>query len=777
MGTGRRVGAALALGGACAISGQIVLLRELLVAFHGNELSLGVILAGWLLWGAAGSWLVGSRADRFGHPVPVLGVLLALAALLLPATVFGSAYIKTVIGASPVETLGFFQFLPAVLVLLAPLCFVFGSLFAVGARILDELAPARNEVSRAYLLESAGAGAGGLAISLLVLPRLEPLGVSFALGAILLFVSFLLVGEISSRRLRVTVRICLLALLAAFAAGAVLPQPDNLRRRIQWRGFKLLEAGNSLLGSLAAIDMEGEVSLYENGLLVATSGYQMHAEEVVHLGMVQHSNPNSVLLIGGGLGGSLREILKYPIEHCDYVELDPMLVAIGRRHLRRQAVASLDDRRVTVHHVDGRYFVKNAPREYDVVILDLPGPRSAQLNRFYSLEFFQEVRQVLRKDGILVFQISSSEVYPAPEQRLLLASLRKTARLAFPHVATLPGDMCYFVLSTGRAPIAEPGVILVSLAARGIQRKYILETMLPFRLTPWRAAQLERALAEKEKQARINLDLRPLGYLYDLAQWSAQFRGPLRQWVGRIIVANRWWAYVLPIILLLVGAGKFAAKSRIFRRHAAPTPEKARDAKPDAHRAPLPDRRFAVGTAVGVTGVSEIIFQITVLVSFQVIYGYLFYRLGIMVAAFMAGLGAGSFWLWRRGELAPARAWRWFLRVHMAMLVYPLVLPLLFRFQPESELFMFLPAIAGFLGGLEFPLAVRLWQHYGKGVGSAAGVLYALDSLGACVGAAIVGPFLIPVLGLVGICWWTALLNAGVLVLLLAPSRQRHKLT
>ena len=778
MGTGRRVGAGLAVGGACAVSGQIILLRELLVAFHGNELSLGVILAGWLLWGAAGSWLIGSRADRFRRPVLVLAAVLALASLLLPATVFASACITKAVGASAVETLGFLEFLPAVLILLAPLCFVLGSLFAIGARILDQLAPARNEVSRAYLLESAGAGAGGLVISLLVLPRLEPLALSFALGAVLLFVSFLLAGEISSRRRRAIVRIGLLALVAAFAAGAVHPQPDSLRRRIQWHGFKLLEARNSLLGSLAAIDIEGDISLYENGLLVATSGYRMHAEELVHLGMVQHPDPRFVLLIGGGLGGSLCEILKYPIEHCDYVELNPMLLTIGRRHLRPQDLTALDDRRVTVHHVDGRYFVKNARRKYDVVMLDLPGPRSAQLNRFYSLEFFREVRRILGKDGVLVFEISSSEASPAPEQRLLLASLRKTARLAFLHVATLPGEMCYFVLSTGRAPMTEAGAILGSLDAAGIERRYVRETMLPFRLTPWRSAQLEQALTEKEKQARINRDFRPLGYLYDLAQWSAQFRGPLRHWVGRIIVANRFWAYLVPTVLvLLLAVGKYACAGGTSLTAGAPAIEKTPEPGPEGRKTPSRDSRFAVGAAVGVTGVSEIIFQVTVMVSFQVVYGYLFYRLGIMVAAFMAGLAAGSFWLWRQGELAPARAWRWFLRVHIAILLYPLLLPVLFRFSPQSEIFMFVPAIAGLLGGLEFPLAVRLWQQRGRGVASAAGVLYALDSFGACVGAAIVSPFLIPVLGLAGICWWTALLNAGTLAVLVLPCRKRGKPT
>ena len=769
MGAGRRVSVGLFVGGGCAVSGQVVLLRELLVVFQGNELSLGAILAGWLLWGAAGSWLVGSRADRFRRPVLVLAVLLALASVLIPATVFASACIKRALGASPVETLGFFEFLPAVLVLLGPMCFVLGSLFAVGARILDELAPGRNEVSRAYLLESAGAGLGGLVISLWVLPRLQPLALSFVLGVVLLAISLLLVGEVRSRRKRTSMRLALAAVMVAYVVGAVHPLPDTVRRRVQWQGMGLLEARNSLLGSLAAIRLEGDTSLYENGLLVATSGYRFHAEELVHLGMVQHPEPRSVLLIGGGLGGSLLEILKYPIEHCDYVELDPMLVAFGRRHLPPEELMPLSDPRVSIHHVDGRYFVKNAPREYDVVLLDLPGPRSAQLNRFYSLEFFREVRRVLRRDGVLLFEIASSEVYPAPEQRLLLASLRKTAWLAFPQVAALPGDMCYFVLSTGPPPVTDADAILARLDALGIERAYIEEALLSFRLTPWRAAQLEEALAEKEREAQVNQDFRPLGYLYDLGQWSAQFPGPLRRWLRKVVGTRPFWAYLLlPVLFLVLGLVKYVWKGR--------APGAASDLAPgeagEARATPLPDQRFAVGAAVCVTGLSEIVFQVAVLVGFQVIYGYLFYRIGIMVAAFMAGLAVGSLLFWLHGELRAAGAWRWFLWVHLVILLYPLLLPLVFKSPPRSETYMLLPAIAGFLGGLEFPLAVGLWQHWGRRAGTAAGMLYGLDLFGACVGAMIVTPFLIPVVGLVGICWWTAVLNGGTLALLLLPFRQ-----
>ncbi len=768
----RRVSVALALGGAGATSGQIILLRELLVVFQGNELSLGAILAGWLFWIACGSLVIGTRADRFRKPVFVLGLLLGLAALALPATVLASAALKIALRASPVETLGLFEFLPAVLVLLAPMCFILGSLFAVGARILDELAPAHNEVSHAYLLESAGAGIGGLVISLVVLPYLEPLALSLALGALLLLANVLLAADITSKRSRLTVRALLIVAAVAFACAAALPQPDRLRRQVQWQGIELLEAKNSLLGSLAAIKMEEQVSLYENGLLVATSGYQAHAEELVHLGMVQHPGPRRVLLVGGGLGGTLRELGKYPFVHCDYIELDPEVLALARRYLPANDMGPLGDPRLSIHHLDGRYFAKTTARKYDMVMLDLPGPRTAQLNRFYTVEFFRELEAILDEEGVAVFGIASSEAYPAAEQRVLLASLKKTALLIFPHVATLPGDTCYFVLSKKLEPLTDPSAILAKLNQAGIERKYLRERFLRYRLSSWRKQQLEKALGETAHAAQVNRDFRPLGYLYDLAQWSAQFRGPLRQWMIKLMTTDPRWAYLIPVALLLsLGICNQLLRSRHRRRLPAEGTDHSHS--PPARPFTLPAGNFAVGAAVGVTGISEIVFQVTVLVSFQVIYGYLFYRLGIMVAAFMAGLAGGSLWLWKRGELAPVQAWHWFLGVHVAILFYPLLLPVLFRLPVPSEAYMFLPAVAGFLGGLEFPLAVRLWREAKISVGTAAGSLYAIDSFGACVGAAVVSPFLIPLVGLVGICWWTALLNLGTLALLLLPALRK----
>jgi len=527
----------------------------------------------------------------------------------------------------------------------------------------------------------------------------------------------------------------------------------------------VLEAASSRFGSIAAVALEDEVSLYQNGLLVAASGHPMRAEGLVHLAMAQHPAPLSVLLIGGSVSGSLREVLKHPILRCDCVELDPMLLAMGRRFLPPEETRVLDDPRVTLYHTDGRFFVRTTPRRYDVVLLDLPGPSSAQLNRFYTVEFFHQVRYCLNPGGVLAFEIAASETALAPEQRLLLASLRETAKRVFPQIAVLPGDTCLFVLSAESSPLNDAAAIAARLNERGVERQFLHEEALASRLTPWRTAELERALAGEVDRATINSDFRPLGYLYDLAQWSAQFSGPLRRWLGAVLNLPRAWAYAIPLLVLptFVAAQMLMARAATSRSTRSQTPSEG------ASLLRRGGRGLTVPVAVGVTGISEMVFQVTAIIAFPVLYGYLFYWLGLLVGAFMLGLAAGSLYLWRRSEMPSAPAWRWFVGVHVAILLYPLVMLLVFQQPPPPAVFLALPLTAGALAGLEFPLAVHLLRQTGQPVGHAAGLLYALDSLGAGLGALIVCPFLLPLLGLTGTCAWTVLLNAAVLALLFLP--------
>ena len=732
----KNVSLALFIAGGCSISGQVILLRELMASFQGNELSIGAILAVWLLWGALGSWAAGLLSDRVAHPVSLFVVGLFSAAVLLPATVFASGLVRVLAGSSPVEMIGFFPFLWSAGLMLGPLCFVQGGFFALGSKVLS-MAGGEAGVSWAYLLESAGAGAGGLVLSLLLIDRLPPVDLALLLSAAMVLCAVLLVRQIASARGRL--QVVIVVVVVVLAAGIGTTWLDAQRYRMMWQPMRLLEAANSLHGNLAAVDIAGEVSLYEDGLLAATSGSRLQAEELVHLGLAQHPGPRRVLLIGGGLSGCLHEILKHPVERVDYVELDPQIIALGRKYLSPDDVQPLADPRVRVHNIDARYFVKHSRDTYDAVLMDLPGPRSARLNRMYSLEFFGELKAVLSPGGIAAFAIAGSEVYASPEQRLLLASLSKTARRLFRTCLVLPGETCLFVLSDAPLQQAGAAAVLDRLDTLGIQTVYVGRDTLPYQLTPQKQKTLAQAIEGAWSFANVNNDFQPVGYLYDLAEWSAHFRGErLQHIVWAVIGADHAWLYVLPAgLLLLLGVGLSVAG------------------------------RSAVGLAVAVGGLSEMIFQLVALIGFQVLYGYLFYRMGLMVGAFMGGLAIGSLLVWRLGELSNYSANRHFLLVQAGMCLYPLALPLVLQAGSPGGLLMLLPVLAGVIGGMQLPLSVQMLRKSRRGLGRSAGWLYGLDLLGSCVGALIAGPILIPTLGLIGICLWAALLNMLVLVILI----------
>ena len=99
--------------------------------------------------------------------------------------------------------------------------------------------------------------------------------------------------------------------------------------------------------------------------------------------MAQRPDARKVLLVSGGISGTAREILKYHVSRVDYVELDPLILELGRKYLPD----NLADRRIRVINTDGRLFIKQTGEKYDVAIMDVPAPSTAQLNRFYTVEF------------------------------------------------------------------------------------------------------------------------------------------------------------------------------------------------------------------------------------------------------------------------------------------------------------------------------------------------------------------------------------------------------
>ncbi len=205
-----------------------------------------------------------------------------------------------------------------------------------------------------------------------------------------------------------------------YAAG-----PALVSARTAWQEAELVDT-----------DAFGKVLLLDGVTQVSERWEYRYHEPMVHPALLSHPNPRSVLVIGGGDGGILREVLLHKtVERVDFAELDEEVVAFCRAELACVHRGAFDDARVKFRFGDGRAFVEDgaslAEGGYDVIIMDMTDPMGP--SRFlYTREFFSAVRSRLRGEaGMFVMHGESPMARPAA-----FACIGRTLREVFPLVRT-----------------------------------------------------------------------------------------------------------------------------------------------------------------------------------------------------------------------------------------------------------------------------------------------------------------------------------------------------
>jgi len=134
----------------------------------------------------------------------------------------------------------------------------------------------------------------------------------------------------------------------------------------------------------------------------------IYHEMLSHLPMLSHPHPKTVLIIGGGDGGILREVLKYPVREVFLVEIDEKVIEFSKTYLSSICRNSFNDRRANIIIDDGANFVKEGKRKFDVVIIDSSDP-IGPAKVLFSSKFYREVSNALSSDdGIFAQQTGSS---------------------------------------------------------------------------------------------------------------------------------------------------------------------------------------------------------------------------------------------------------------------------------------------------------------------------------------------------------------------------------
>ncbi len=740
--------AALALIGFTAIIAQIVLMRELLVAFYGNEISLGIMLANWLLWTALGSGVLCHLSSGIENPRRLVAACEVLVAIAFPATILAVRASRNVFHPISGEILGPGPMFLTSLAALSVFCATAGLLFAAGSRAYarEKGASAGEASSSVYLLEAIGSGVGGLLASLVLIRYLE----AIQIAAVVSLLNFLAAAilTITAPRLRRGVTLGLVGVFAFLVFPVWSARLENASRAWQWRGFRLVAAQDSIYGNLAVVETEASRSLFENGLVVSTVPDPDAAEEAVHFALLQHPSPESLLLIGGGVKGSLSQALQYKsLRRVDYVELDPTVFDLAAQYFPKEWSRARADPRVRLHPMDGRLFLKTTPERFDVIILDLPNPETAQLNRFYTVEFFREAASRLTPDGILSFQVRGAEDYVSPPLADFLRCIRQTLGDVFPEVSTIPGETVHFFATRRPGLLARDAQELVArLQARHLQTQYVREYYIPYRMMPDRMADLEAQIRPRSNTP-VNRDFAPIAYYFDVALWSGRFQHSYRQ-VFRDLAGVRFRSLAaVTVMILLALAGALTVGQDETRRLGA-----------------------SVGFCVVAMGFTMIGLEVMLLLGFQAIFGYVYHQLAILIAAFMAGMAVGSGWSLRRRKSGKTRREGMLSLAGLQILMAgsPLLLYALFTwferigtwpgaFVTSQVVFPVLAALCGLLGGFQFPIASRVFLSDADSRGT--GTLYALDLAGACAGAMVLSVYWIPVFGFVKTTWLMALVN------------------
>ncbi len=154
-----------------------------------------------------------------------------------------------------------------------------------------------------------------------------------------------------------------------------------------------------------------DVRLFLNGNLQFSSidEYRYH-EALVHPAMAAAPQKERVLLLGGGDGMAVREVLKYPkVKHITLVDLDPEMIRLGKEHpaLTKLSQDALRDPKVELVTQDAFKYLESFEHSADVIIIDLPDPNNASLSRLYSREFYKLVKKRLARTGVMVTQATS----------------------------------------------------------------------------------------------------------------------------------------------------------------------------------------------------------------------------------------------------------------------------------------------------------------------------------------------------------------------------------
>jgi spermidine synthase len=765
--------------GLSGIVAQILLLRELLISFLGNELTLGIILANWLILEAIGSFTIGKSVEKVERKVEIFVFFQLFFSAALPFTIYLCRIFKNILLTTPGEGLGFVPIFYSSFLILLPITLPHGALFTYGSKLYSQYirpvaslgfaerrAPRgekdASSIGKVYVFETIGSIIGGLLMTFLLIQYLNSFEIALIISLINALISTILVWPAPrSPNYPLQIALWVLSGLLSFVFGySLLSQTSSVIHQSsihsQWRNLNVIHNENSVYGNITVTKRGEQFTFFANGVPTITTPVPDIAsvEDFVHFPMLFHEKPESVLILSGGVGGMIYEILKYPVKQVDYVELDPLLLELVQKFSTPLTQSELADKRVRTHYADSRFFVKRTRDRFDIIFVGLPAPQELQTNRLFSSEFFNSAKEKMNPDGIIVLTLPGSLTYISPELRDLNGCILDTLKGVFRFVKIIPGDVNLY-LASNSIPFKKVTTeeIIKRFAARKTQSSLFTKSYLKFRLHERWMKWFSQSMVRKGVQ--INSDFRPVGVFLSLSYWNALFSpyltGIFKWFEGfslRISIA-------FMIFFTLLMAVIFIKRPHLSRQ--------------------------SIPYAIFTTGWAGMMFNLGVIFTFQTFYGYLYHQIGLLIAIFMFGVALSSFYMTRHlGRIEQDS--HLFLKIETRLILFSFIFPFVFLIPSQYletpaiallvyPVFLTMSFLSGAWIGLQFPLATKIYLDTPvkeEKLGHTAGLIYGADLLGGFLGGLFGGILLLPILGLKESCFMMAMvkISSGLLFLL-----------
>jgi spermidine synthase len=425
--TPSEIGINLFITGFVSSSVQLLLMREMMNIAGGYELITGIFLASWLIGSAAGASLAGSSALVDARKINMTFSLSPLISLLL-LIIFSRLFLTTG------ETPSFLVSMIYTFLVLIPFCLISGFTFV---KLLSMAGRGNGFVpGKSFSIETAGGITAGVSISFLTSGLLN--SYQLILLIVVLSSGYVLINfYIKSHKSGIFVKV----FIAATASLIILLNPDIFFRQLLLPGLKISTSKDTSYGNLTTGKYNNEQSIYYNHRLLAYKNDVTESEENVHYAMLQSESPEKVILVSGYLNSLLPEVFKYPVKKLIYIERDPEL---ARSEI---SISGTYPAELVVANTDAFRYIRNSDEIVDVIILLIPPPSTLLLNRYYTTEFFNEVKNKLKPDGIFMCSPGPGSNYFNKESLNMYSSVYNSLSSVFKNVRPVMGNKLYFIAS------------------------------------------------------------------------------------------------------------------------------------------------------------------------------------------------------------------------------------------------------------------------------------------------------------------------------------------